>query len=323
LAIAARINTPQRGDEDAHMGTSVSLGRLERRPAREAWSGEATAFTPWLADNLEVLGGELGLALSLRGREHPVGRYSLDLLLEDARGRAVIVENQFGQTDHDHLGKVLTYAAGTKAQLVIWIAESFTEEHAAALGWLNDTSIPGVGFFGVELELLRIGAEHAPHFRVVVRPNEWAQEVHRAASAREEWTWDRYAAELHIQPNRIAVGRALVERLQDAVAERELPWQIQFRKGYVALQRAGAYNVAVVDVYWRQAPRFGLKLPAAPEVIGISSPYPKLQSEWDAGDSEWGFHVPDLASVPDVGVGLDVLRNYHPASGPLAAVPGA
>src|SRR5689334_11755789 len=103
----------------------IPLGRLERRPAREAWLHEASEFTPWLADNLDVLGGELGLALTLRSREHKVGRYWLDLLLEDERGRTVVVENQFEGADHDHLGKLLTYASGTRADVVIWIAESF------------------------------------------------------------------------------------------------------------------------------------------------------------------------------------------------------
>src|SRR5262249_55260398 len=86
------------------------FGVLQRVPASSAtgWTHEAHDFTPWLADNLGLLGQELGLALEVVGREHGVGRYWLDLLLSDATGRVVIVENQFGQTDHDHLGKLLT-----------------------------------------------------------------------------------------------------------------------------------------------------------------------------------------------------------------------
>ena len=295
------------------------LGRLERRSAREGWSGEATDFTPWLADNLDVLGAELGLALSLRIREHKVGRYYLDLLLEDARGRTVIVENQFGQTDHDHLGKVLTYAAGTAAEVVIWIAESFTDEHSAALTWLNDQSIPGVGFFGVELELLQIGAERAPHFRVVVRPNEWQQEARREVAAREEWSWDRYATDLKVPPGRLMVAQALIAGLEEAVRERDLPWQTRFRKGYVALQRAGGYNVVVVDVYWRQAPRLALKLPASPEDLGIASPFPNLVSTWTPNENEWDFLVPSLDAVPDLHAAVDLVKPYHVAAGPMSA----
>ncbi len=94
----------------------------------------------------------------------------------------MIVENQFGQTDHDHLGKLLTYCAGTEADVVIWIAERLNEEHLAALECLNENTRSGVGFFGVELELLRISdSPLAPNFRVLVQPNEWAKSVRPAA----------------------------------------------------------------------------------------------------------------------------------------------
>lgn len=295
----------------------VALGRLERRPAREAWLNEASEFMPWLADNLDVLGGELGLALTLRSREHRVGHYWLDLLLEDERGRTVVVENQFGGGDHDHLGKLLTYAAGTKADVVIWLAESFGEEQVAALEWLNQNTLPGVGFFGVEFELLRIGQEHAPHFRVVVRPNEWVQEVRRETRARLEWDWEAYKRDLGLSDERIAIGRALVEKLEAATSERELPWQIQFRKGYVALQRSGGYNVAVVDMYWRAPPRFAVKVPSAPESLGLANPFAGLKADWNERDYEWGWTIQSLGAVPDVGAALDLARPFHPTSGAM------
>jgi hypothetical protein len=227
------------------------FGRLERRPAREGWRNEPTDFTPWLAENLDLLGGELGLALTLEKREHAVGRYSLDLLLSDARGRVVIVENQFEVTDHDHIGKVLTYCAGTNAQVVVWIAEAFTDEHLAALQWLNDNTNVGVGFYGVELELLQIGSERAPHFNVLVRPNEWVQRERRTTAARTEWDWERYASELRHPAPRIEVARALTEAIVAAAAERDLPWQVRFRKGYVSFQRPGDYTILVVALGYR------------------------------------------------------------------------
>jgi hypothetical protein len=120
---------------------------------RSVWPNEATDFTPWLAQNLDALSQAVGLALEFRQREHPVGRYALDLLFEDTERRVVIVENQLEQTDHTHLGQLLTYCAGTSADVVIWISPFITEEHAAALEWLNENTVVGVGFFGVELEL--------------------------------------------------------------------------------------------------------------------------------------------------------------------------
>lgn len=246
-----------------------------------------------------------------------MGRYSLDLLLEDARGRTVVVENQFQRADHDDLGKLLTYASGTKAEVVIWIAESFGEEHAAALEWLNQNTVPGVGFFGVELELLSIGDESAPHFRVVVRPNEWVQDVRREAASQLAWDWDSYARELSVPAQRLQIGLALVERLESAVAERELPWQIQFRKGYVALQRPGQYNVAVADIYWRGAPRFSVKIPAPPEELGLRNPFPELPAKWNAESHEWDWTIPSVNAIPNVGVALDLVRPFHPSNGPM------
>src|SRR4051812_10157588 len=104
---------------ELNAGGDVRFGRLVKVAAKDGWTHEGSDFTPWLAENLDRLGEAVGLALELRDREHAVGKYWLDLLLEDAQERVVIVENQFGATDHDHLGKLLTYCAGTSADVVI------------------------------------------------------------------------------------------------------------------------------------------------------------------------------------------------------------
>jgi hypothetical protein len=199
----------------------------------EGWTHEGHDFTPWLAENLGLLGEELGLSRQLKEREYAVGRYSLDLLLEDAQGRTVIVENQFGQTDHDHLGKLLTYCGGAEADVVVWISETLTEEHVAALEWLNESTVAGVGFFGVELELLKIDdSKPAPHFRVVVKPNEWVKRVRpEPTPGPVEWSWEAFGDALGISQERIRVGRELCERLEAAIRDRGLPWKPVFRKG--------------------------------------------------------------------------------------------
>jgi hypothetical protein len=296
------------------------FGHLERVPARIGWpGGEAGDFTPWLAENLEVLAGELGLAMELKAREHRVGRYYLDLLLEDARGRVVIIENQFARTDHDHLGKLLTYCAGTKAQVVVWIAESLNEEHVAALEWLNDNTISDVAFFGVEVELLRIGASlPAPHFRVVVRPNEVKKEQERATREQLEWDWDAYAEKLNVPQDRLVVGRALVGKVEAAIAERELPWQIVYRKGYVAFQRAGGFNVLVVDLSSRRHATLSVKLPGSPGDLHLPNPYFGLENIWDASNSQWSWPVASPDAIPDVGPVIDLAMRFHPDSGFMA-----
>lgn len=294
------------------------FGRLVKVPARTGWVHEALDFTPWLAENLDRLGEAVGLALQLRDREHAVGRYSLDLLLEDAQERIVIVENQFGQTDHDHLGKLLTYCAGTDADVVIWIAETLNDEHVAALEWLNESTVAGVGFFGVELELLKIGNSlPAPHFKVLVQPNEWTKSVRPVVRTAGEWSWQRYADELGIRQERLAVGRSLVERAEDVINARNLAWQKRFRKGYVAFQRGGGYNVLLVDLWWRAVPRFAVKIPAAPAELGLVSPYPTLVDSWNPGENEWGWTVPSPADIPDLSKAVDLAMPFHPSNGPM------
>lgn len=155
-----------------------SLSKLERVPVREAWKHEANDFTPWLAeeDNLNTLADALGLAeLELVATEHWVGEFKLDILCVSGDDQ-VIIENQLEKTNHSHLGQILTYAAGTGAKKVIWIAESFRPEHVAALEFLNQHTTEELSFFAAEVELWRIGdSPYAPKFEVVARPNEWAK----------------------------------------------------------------------------------------------------------------------------------------------------
>jgi hypothetical protein len=166
-----------------------SLSRLERVPLREAWKHEANDFTPWLAqvENLNALSEALSLGeLELVAKEHWVGEFKLDILCA-CGDEPVIIENQLEKTNHTHLGQILTYAAGTGAKKVIWIAESFRPEHVAALEFLNQNTTDDLNFFAVEVELWRIGdSPLAPKFEVVVKPNQWAKvgrEQARAASS--------------------------------------------------------------------------------------------------------------------------------------------
>ena len=166
------------------------LSKLERVPLREAWKHEANDFTPWLAeeDNLNTLADALGLAdLELVATEHWVGEFKLDILCTSGDDQ-VIIENQLEKTNHAHLGQLLTYAAGTGAKKVIWVAESFRPEHVAALEFLNQNTTEELSFFAVEVELWRIGdSPLAPKFEVVAKPNDWVtsgrEQIRVAANA--------------------------------------------------------------------------------------------------------------------------------------------
>jgi hypothetical protein len=153
----------------------MTLGELKRLNTKEVWADEARDFTPWLAENLGRLGEVLSLDLELTGREAAVGDFSCDLLARDVgTKRIVIIENQFGPTSHDHLGKILTYAAGLDAEAIIWVAEKIRDEHRQTLEWLNRHTDKQIGFFGVVVEVLRIdNSSPAVNFKALVSPNEW------------------------------------------------------------------------------------------------------------------------------------------------------
>lgn len=153
--------------------------RLKPVPLRDVWRDEARDLTPWLADNLDSLSEALGIDLELEGTEVRVGPFSADLLLRDANtGKRVVVENMMINTNHDHLGKLITYAAGLEATHAVLLAETFRPEHRSALQWLNANSTDSVHFFGVLLKAWRIGnSKPAPQLDVIVEPDEWIREI--------------------------------------------------------------------------------------------------------------------------------------------------
>jgi hypothetical protein len=164
-----------------------SLGRLKKVDLREAWASESSGFTPWLAqaDNLKLLGEAIGIELELESQEKNVGPFRADILCKDtANDNWVLIENQLERTDHSHLGQLMTYAAGLNAVTIVWIAERFTEEHRAALDWLNERTDETINLFGLEIELWRIGdSPIAPKFNIISQPNDWSRTVQQAAAA--------------------------------------------------------------------------------------------------------------------------------------------
>ena len=166
------------------MKTVKNFGKLSQvHDLREHWPNEANDFTPWLAEenNLNLLGEAIGMELELEGTEQPVGSFKVDILAKETDSdRYIVIENQLEKINHDHLGKLLTYASGYSAKAVIWIAKKICEEHRQTLDWLNDVTSDDVDFFGVEMELWKIGdSQPAPRFNLVSRPNDWFKDVQR------------------------------------------------------------------------------------------------------------------------------------------------
>lgn len=160
---------------------ATNLGVLEKVQLREAWKHEAHDFTNWLAkeENLASLSDEIGIDISLIRTEANVGKFNVDILAqEEHSGRKIIIENQLEITDHDHLGKIITYASGYDAEIIIWIVKEVREEHRQAVEWLNEHTESDINFFAIKMELWKIGESlFAPKFQVICKPNEWTKAI--------------------------------------------------------------------------------------------------------------------------------------------------
>ena len=160
----------------------INLSKLEEiKDLRTVWPHEALDFTPWLSqdDNINLLADAVGLDITVDETESSVGDFNVDILAsETGTDRKIIIENQLEDTDHDHLGKLITYASGKGADVVIWVVKHAREEHKAAIEWLNNHTDDRIGFFLCEIKLYRIGSsEPAVKFEVIERPNDWTKEV--------------------------------------------------------------------------------------------------------------------------------------------------
>ena len=152
------------------------IGKLERVELREVWKHEAMDFTQWLQENIDVLNDALDLNLVNVDRERIAGDFSIDLVAEDDSGGTVIIENQLEKSNHDHLGKIITYLTGMDARAAIWIVSEPRPEHVAAVAWLNESS--SADFYMVKVEAVRIGdSPAAALFTLIVGPSVETKEV--------------------------------------------------------------------------------------------------------------------------------------------------
>lgn len=163
----------------------MQLGKLEKvKDLRSVWPHEANDFTKWLAkdENLATLGDEIGIDIELRSTEAKTGSFSTDILAVEANtDNKIIIENQLEQTNHDHLGKIITYASGHDAKTIIWIVKEAREEHRQAIDWLNEHTDEEINIFLCRIELWKIGdSDIAPKFQIVSSPNNWTKTIKRS-----------------------------------------------------------------------------------------------------------------------------------------------
>lgn len=155
----------------------MAIGKLEEVDIRELWKHEQYDFSEWLSkkENIENLNDILGLTLVDISKETYVGAYRCDLFAKDeTTGIKVIIENQLEMSNHDHLGKIITYASGLDAKVVVWIVKEAREEHRSAIEWLNNNTNSNINFFLIEIHAYKIGnSDNAPMFQVIEQPNDF------------------------------------------------------------------------------------------------------------------------------------------------------
>jgi hypothetical protein len=166
-----------------------NLGKFQRVQLREFWPDEAKDFTPWLAkeENIEILSNTIDMDIEVEDTEVYIGNYKADIVGRDiSNNQKVIIENQLEKSNHDHLGKLITYASGIGASVIIWICNSVTDEHRQAIDWLNENTIDDISFFAIEIELWKIDDSNAaPRFNIICKPNEWVKSAKETSSTKE------------------------------------------------------------------------------------------------------------------------------------------
>lgn len=167
----------------------TQLGKLEKVDVRKVWEHEARDFSTWLArpENLEMLSEQIGIEIEPLGTEVEMGSFRIDILgREPNTDERIIIENQLEQTNHDHLGKVITYAAGLDARYLIWIVKDVRDEHLKAIEWLNENLDDSIRCFLIKIEVWQIGdSKPAPRFDVISMKNDWVATVKKTAAATE------------------------------------------------------------------------------------------------------------------------------------------
>ncbi len=159
----------------------MQLGKLKEIDIRKVWQHEQYDFSKWLSseNNIKELGDVLNLSLTDVETEKFVGNYRCDILCKDEiTGKIVLIENQLEPSNHDHLGKIITYASGLDAAVVVWIVQNAREEHASAIEWLNKHTDKEVSFFLIEIHAYTIGnSEPAPLFKIIEQPNDFNKNI--------------------------------------------------------------------------------------------------------------------------------------------------
>lgn len=232
----------------------VTMGKLEElQDLREVWPHEALDFTPWLSqdENIMLLADAVGLDIAVEETESSVGDFNVDIFAsETGTERKIIIENQLEDTDHDHLGKLITYASGKSADVVIWIVKRAREEHKAAIEWLNNHTDDKIGFFLCEIKLYRIGSSApAVKFEVIEKPNGWAKEIKKneTATPTQQLRYEYWVAFMDYAFSNTAFTKEFNRRSPNR--DSWMNFSIGSSTCYISVSQIRKRGVAVVELY--------------------------------------------------------------------------
>lgn len=220
--------------------TKIPIGRIEEvTDIRSVWPHEQYNFSEWLADNIEILNEAIGMNLEVTDKELHIGAFRADIVCKDDNVGKVVIENQLERTDHDHFGKIITYAAGVDAGAVVWIAPTFTEPHLTAVKWLNDETGNNRQFFAIEIHLFKIGdSAPAPYLKVVAQPNEWRKVAKSIANSDPK---------SQLEATRYSYWTCLSEYLQDKGYKGSLPKPARTHYNNLSVGKSQMFYALTID----------------------------------------------------------------------------
>ena len=231
----------------------MNIGKLKEVDIRNLWKHEQYDFSEWLSqsENIKLLDGVLGLTLTDITKEAYVGSYRCDIFAKDeSSGIKVIIENQLEASNHDHLGKIITYASGLDAEVIVWIVKQAKEEHRSAIEWLNNNTNSNVNFFLIELHAYTIeNSIPAPFFEVIEKPNEFIKNskingeqdnLNKSQSERLEF-WNRF--------NEILIDRGKPFNVRKATTDHWYDVALGTSEAHVSINLVNKESVVCIDLY--------------------------------------------------------------------------
>ncbi len=232
----------------------MRLRKLEEiKDLRSVWATEAGHFTPWLAkdENIAELGDALGLDITVEEIESNVGDFRVDIFASETNtGRKIVIENQLEDTNHDHLGKLITYATGKSANIVVWLVKQAKPEHSAAINWLNKYTTEEIGFFLCEIKLYKIGeSDPAVKFEVIEKPNNWSKGVQKMANAKpiEQQRHEYWTAFKNYATNNADFNKQF--KVRNPSTDHWMDFSIKTSSCHISVSQIAKRNAISVEIY--------------------------------------------------------------------------